>query len=197
MKIGLTGGIACGKSTVSQMLVDLGAVLVDADQLARVVVLPGEPGWLAVKDRFGEGILQPDGTLDRKKLGEIVFADKQARTDLQNILHPLIRSKMWERVEYLEQQDPNRLVVVDIPLLYESRLESNFDFVVVVYVDRDTQVGRLKKRDGLTDEEAEERLKAQMPIEQKKEKADWVIDNRGTVDETVEQVKTLWDRLHD
>jgi dephospho-CoA kinase len=196
MIIGLTGGIACGKSTVSQMLVECGAALVDADLVAREVVKPDERGWHKVVERFGEEILLPDRHLNRKKLGEIIFADPQAREDLQSILHPLIRERMTGQIQELKKQDPKRLVVVDVPLLFESRQQNKYEKTVVVYVDRDTQLNRLMKRDGLNEDQAEARLQSQMPIEQKKELADYVIDNRGTVESTKKQVEALWEQLH-
>jgi dephospho-CoA kinase len=196
MNIGLTGGIACGKSTVSKMLVDKGAILVDADAIAREVVMPGEPGWKSVIHRFGEEIVLPDHTLDRKKLGEIVFSDKQARIDLQEVLHPLIRARMKQQMDAGEKSHPKQLVVVDVPLLYESRLESQFKAVVVVYVDRETQIRRLIQRDSITLRQAEHRLNAQMSIEEKKERADYVIDNRGTLEDTKKQIDALWKKIH-
>jgi dephospho-CoA kinase len=196
MNIGLTGGIACGKSTVSRMFVECGAALVDADQIARHVVKPDQEGWHAVIDRFGENIVLPDRTLDRKKLGEIVFADRQARLDLQSILHPLIRIEMRQQIQHYENSQPCQLVLVDVPLLFESNLQSMFEQTIVVYVDRDTQITRLMERDGLTKVEAEARLQSQMPIEQKKKLADFVIDNRGSREGTKRQVKALWEDLH-
>jgi dephospho-CoA kinase len=196
MNIGLTGGIACGKSTVSNMLVKKGAALVDADAIAREVVLPGEAGYEAILKRFGENLILPDRSLDRKALGEIIFADEQARIDLQSILHPLIREKMWRQIADFEATSPSRWVVVDVPLLYESQLQALFPKVVVVYVDRETQIERLMSRDGINRQEAEARLKAQMPIDEKKRMADYVIDNRGTMEQTREQVNDFWHQLN-
>ncbi|MNH95790.1 Dephospho-CoA kinase [compost metagenome] len=194
MNIGLTGGIACGKSTVSAMLVSRGAILVDADRIAREVVEPGSPALAKVVDQFGPAVLHPDGTLNRKRLGEIIFSQDEARKQLEGILHPSIRTTMRTRMAEAEQQYPDRLVVVDVPLLYESGLEVMFDEVLVVYVPREKQLARLMERDKLTLEQAEERLKAQLPIEQKKEKADIVIDNQGTLEETESQVEQFWRR---
>ncbi|WP_248924734.1 dephospho-CoA kinase [Paenibacillus hamazuiensis] len=192
MNIGLTGGIACGKSTVAAMLVRRGAVLVDADQIAREVVEPGSPVLARVADRFGQAVLLPDGQLHRKKLGEIVFNDPAAREDLQNLLHPAIRATMRERMERYEAEDPQRLVVVDVPLLFESKLEWMFSEIMLVYVPREIQLERLMARDGLTGEQAENRLKAQMPIEEKKALADIVIDNQGTREDTERQIESFW-----
>jgi dephospho-CoA kinase len=196
MNIGLTGGIASGKSTVAKMLVEYGAALVDADRIAREVVRPDEPGWRAVIERFGEKLILPDRELNRKMLGDIIFTDEQARLDLQSILHPLIRVQMRQQIEQLETSGPSRLVVVDVPLLFESRLQSMFEKVVVVYVDRDIQISRLMERENLTVEQAEARLQSQMSIEEKKQLADIVIDNRGSREDTQVQVKHLWEKLH-
>jgi dephospho-CoA kinase len=192
MNIGLTGGIACGKSTVANLLVRRGALLIDADQIAREVVLPGSPALGQIVQRFGQAVLQEDGSLYRKKLGEIIFADQAARRELEAIVHPVIRQRMREQLSAFEQADPDKLVVVDIPLLYESKLESMVDDVLVVYVPRDIQLERLMTRDGLTIEQAEGRLAAQMPIEEKRALADFVIDNSGTLEQTEREVDAFW-----
>jgi dephospho-CoA kinase len=191
MNIGLTGGIASGKSTVSDMLVQRGALLIDADRIAREVVEPGSPVLQKVVERFGSDILLPDGALNRKKLGEIVFGNPQALQDLQHLLHPSIRALMRERMEHYERLHPDKLVVVDVPLLYESGLEAMYEAVVVVYVPRAVQLERLKSRDGLTQEQAEQRLNAQMDIELKKSRANIVIDNQGDLSLTEGQVNRL------
>jgi len=192
MNIGLTGGIATGKSTVAASLVRRGARLVDADQIAREVVLPGSPTLAEVALRFGQDILQEDGTLDRKKLGSIVFADSARRKELESILHPAIRAIMRERMHQYETETPERLVVVDIPLLYESGLEHMVSEVMVVYVPRELQLKRLMERDKLNSEQAEIRLNAQMDIESKKMRADHVIDNSGTLEQTEQQLDRFW-----
>lgn len=192
MIIGLTGGIASGKSTVSSMLTKLGAALVDADRIAREVVLPGEPALYAVVHEFGQAVLTEEGTLNRKKLGEIVFADESKRKKLERIVHPAIRAVMKRKMEELESENPHLLVVADIPLLYESGLQTMFEEVMLVYVPPDVQLLRLMNRDGLTKEQAEARIRAQMPIEQKRQLADWIIDNSGTVEQTYEQVLHFW-----
>jgi len=192
MKIGLTGGIACGKSTVAAMLARRGAAVIDIDRIAREVVEPGRPALAAIAEKFGQAVLQPDGTLDRKKLGAIVFADPAKRKELERITHPAIRAEMKDRMRRFEEEDPDRLIVVDVPLLFESGLESYFDKIMVVYVPRDEQKRRLMARDSLTEEEAEQRLKAQMDIEEKKRRADIVIDNSGPLDETERQLDRIW-----
>jgi dephospho-CoA kinase len=195
MNIGLTGGIACGKSTVSAMLVRRGAILVDADQIAREVVEPGSPVLHEVAEQFGNEVLLLDGSLNRKKLGELIFGNDEARKKLDSLLHPPIRALMRGRMAAFEQLHPDKLVVVDVPLLYESGLEYMFDKILVVFVPRDVQLQRLVERDKLSLEQAEARLKAQMDIELKRERADIVIDNRGTLEETEKQIGDLWRRM--
>ncbi|OAB43888.1 dephospho-CoA kinase [Paenibacillus antarcticus] len=192
MNIGLTGGIATGKSTVSSLLVKKGAMLVDADAIAREVMLPGHPVLAAVAEFFGQGILQEDGTLDRKKLGSIVFDDKEALKALNNMSHPEIRKEIRKRMMELQTAYPERLVVVDIPLLYESGLQSMFEEVWVVYAPRDVQMERLMKRDLLSFGQAETRLQSQMDIEDKKSSADRVIDNSHSLEATEQQVNECW-----
>ncbi|MBB6691204.1 dephospho-CoA kinase [Cohnella xylanilytica] len=192
MNIGLTGGIATGKSTVSQMLERRGAALVDADRIAREVVEPGQAPLRQIAERFGQAVLNEDGTLNRRKLGQIVFSDEAERKALEAITHPAIRALMRERMERLEAERPDRLVVVDVPLLFESKLQSLFEQVLVVYVPRSVQLTRLMERDGLAEEEARKRLDAQMDIEDKKRLADYVIDNSAGLAETEEQLERFW-----
>lgn len=195
MNIGLTGGIATGKSTVSSLLVKKGALLVDADAIARDVMLPGNPVLAAVTASFGQGILHEDGTLDRKKLGSIVFGDKKALETLNSISHPEIRKEIRKQMLELETTFPERLVVVDIPLLYESGLESIFEQVWVVYAPRHIQKERLMSRDLLSDGQAEARLQSQMDIEVKRSLADQVIDNSQTLAVTEQQLDKYWLQL--
>lgn len=195
MDIGLTGGIACGKSTVAAMLAARGALIIDADRIAREIVLPGSPVLAQVADRFGQAVLLPDGSLDRKRLGSIIFGDDQARKDLEGLLHPPIRALMRERKERYEAEEPDKLVVLDIPLLYESKLEWMVSRVMVVYCPREVQLERLIHRDGLAAEQAEARLLAQLPIEEKRLRADIVIDNSGSFESTERQVDAFWSSL--
>ncbi|MCQ6559880.1 dephospho-CoA kinase [Paenibacillus mendelii] len=193
MKLGLTGGIASGKSTVSAMLVKLGAKLVDADQVAREVVLPGEPALEQVVARFGQAVLNEDGTLNRSKLGSLVFTpDKQNLKDLEAILHPAIRARMQERMDAYLKEDPNLLVIADIPLLYETNQAGLYDAVMVVYVPPEKQLQRLMEREGLTEEESLMRIKLQMDINEKKRLANYVIDNSGSLEDTTRQVGQFW-----
>lgn len=196
MNIGLTGGIATGKSTVSSMLAMKGALLVDADVIAREVMLPGHPVLDKVTEHFGQAILLDDGTLNRKKLGELIFRNPEQREVLNGITHPAIRQEIRERTEAFERQYPDRLVVVDIPLLLEAKEQYSYlNEVVVVYVPRELQLQRLIERDDLPREAAEARLNSQMDIEQKKALADILIDNSGTLAQTQQQVDKLWNRL--
>jgi dephospho-CoA kinase len=192
MNIGLTGGIATGKSTVARLLKERGAILIDLDRIAREVVEPGQPSLLRITERFGQAVLQEDGMLDRKKLGAVVFADPAERKALEAIIHPAIRAVMKERMAYHEENSPDKLVVVDVPLLYESGLESYFQQIMVVYVPREEQLQRLLERDKLTVEEAQRRLQAQMDIEEKKRRADILINNSGSLADTELQVEGYW-----
>ncbi|HJV44192.1 MAG TPA: dephospho-CoA kinase [Bacillota bacterium] len=194
MVLGLTGGIACGKSTVAKMLEDLGCVVVDADKVAREVVTPGEQGLELVVKRFGRGILDEAGELNRKALGELVFSDVQARQDLNDILHPLIRSRMDEKKEAAKRLKPP-LIIMDIPLLFESKRTNTVEAVIVIYVPEDIQLLRLITRDGLSREEALARMKSQMDIEEKKKLADFVIDNSQSEEITKQQVRQLFMKL--
>jgi dephospho-CoA kinase len=192
MNIGLTGGIATGKSTVARLVEERGAILIDLDRIAREVVEPGQPSLALIAERFGQAILQVDGSLDRKKLGAIVFADPAERRALEAITHPAIRKVMKERMAYYESNAPDKLVVVDVPLLFESGLESYFEQIMVVYVPQEEQLNRLRERDKLTDEEARRRLSAQGDIEEKKRRADILIDNSGSLAHTERQIERYW-----
>jgi dephospho-CoA kinase len=192
MNIGLTGGIASGKSTVAKLLTERGAILIDLDGIAREVVNPGQPSLFRIAQRFGQAVLQEDGSLNRKKLGDIVFADPSERKALEQIIHPAIRAVMKERMAYYESIAPHKLIVVDVPLLFESGLESYFEQIMVVYVPRKMQLQRLMERSRLTVEEAERRLTAQMDIEDKKSRADILIDNSSSIAITERQIERFW-----
>lgn len=194
MIIGLTGGIACGKSTVSRMLAERDARIIDADLIAREVVRPGEEAWSLVVERFGRDILLANDELDRAKLGSLVFSDEQARLDLNAIVHPAIRGRMRQLTKEA-QEEGIALIVLDIPLLYESKLEYMVEKVVVVYCTVNLQLERLMKRNGFDEEEARRRIASQMSIEDKRLRADYVIDNSGTLTETEQQVDELVGRL--
>ncbi|CAM4283135.1 dephospho-CoA kinase [Saccharibacillus endophyticus] len=191
MRIGLTGGIATGKSTVSNMLAAQGVHIVDADIIAREVMNPGQPLLAAVADRFGPEFLLPEGGLDRRRMAEHIFNRPEEREALNAIVHPAIRAEIRRQVDAAEAADPTGIVAADIPLLYESGLEGLYEKIVVVYVPRAVQLERLTMRDGLAPEQAEGRLNAQLDIEEKKRRADFVIDNSGTLEETQRQVGVL------
>lgn len=195
MLIGLTGGIASGKSTVSALFVKHGALLVDADQVAREVVEPGEPALLQIKEQFGEGVLQPDGSLNRQALGTLVFAKPDKLKQLESITHPAIRARMLEKIEQYKAKQPDALIVADIPLLYETKQTHLYEGIAVVYVPRAIQIARLMERNSLSEAEATARVELQMDIEEKRKLADWIIDNSSTVQHTEQQVIELIARL--
>jgi dephospho-CoA kinase len=189
--IGLTGGIATGKSLVASMLAERGATVIDADALAREVVQPGEPALAEVVERFGAGVLQPDGALDRARLGAIVFADPEARRDLERITHPRIAALMQQRTAGAVAQGAP-VVVLDIPLLFEGERERSLDGVLLVYAPVEVQLERLRSRDGIDAAAARQRLDAQLPIEEKRSLATWIIDNSGDLESTRRQVDAWW-----
>jgi len=187
---GLTGGIASGKSTVSRMLRELGAHVLDADVLAREVVEPGTPGLAAVAARF-PGVLGPDGRLDRAKLGARVFGDATERAALNALIHPRVREAFLEKVQALAEQGVER-IIYDVPLLIEGGLQASMDGVVLVWVPRDLQKARLMTRDGLDEAAAEARLAAQLPLDDKRPYATWIVDNSGDLASTRAQVEQVW-----
>jgi dephospho-CoA kinase len=191
--IGLTGGIATGKSTVDAMLARRGANVIDADELAREAVQPGEPTLDRVAERFGQEVLRPDGRLDRERLGKLVFADADARHDLEAITHPRINELIRERVaSALSGAAP--LVVVDVPLLFEHAREGMYEGVLLVYAPVDVQLRRLHDRNHLDEAAARQRLAAQLPIDEKRARATWIIDNSGEESATQRAVDAWWER---
>ncbi|MBI1912871.1 MAG: dephospho-CoA kinase [Deltaproteobacteria bacterium] len=195
MIIGLTGGIASGKSLVSGELKKLGAHIIDADIIAREIVEPGSPAYDDIVREFGAGILNEDSTIDRKALGKIVFADKEKLHKLNRITHPRIIEKINGKIKELNDNHKDPVIIVDIALLIEVGLHKDMTKVMVVYSDEKTQIERLRKRDNLSEEEAQQRLKAQMPMAEKLGYADYVIDNTGTAEQTKERVKQLYSEL--
>lgn len=189
--IALTGGIATGKSTVGALLSARGAVVIDADVLAREVMVPGQPAFDEVVRRFGRAILDTEGRLDRAALAAVVFADEARRVELESITHPRINALMHARIT-AALRSPAPLVVADVPLLFEGGGERSFDGVMLVYASAATQMHRLHARDGLDDEAARRRLAAQLPIDEKRDRATWVIDNQGSREATAAQVDGWW-----
>jgi dephospho-CoA kinase len=190
--LGLTGGIGSGKSMVASMLTQLGADVIDADRIAREVVEPGQPALKEIATAFGTDILLPDGRLDRGKLARIIFADPVARGTLNAITHPRIRERM--DAEISARRSRAGVLVVDIPLLYENDRTRAVETVIVVWVDLKTQLRRLQERDGLSVEEARQRIAAQMPLDEKRAGADVVIDNSGSREKTRRQVEAVYRR---
>lgn len=195
LKVGLTGGIASGKSTVSEAFARLGAKVLDADKVAREVVLPGQPAWLKLQQAFGPEFFLPDGEVNRNKLRRLVFADPEERGKLNAIVHPEVMKEINRRFEQLTASAQDVVVVVDVPLLLEVGVAHRFDRVIVVYVTENVQIKRLRQRDGLSLEEARRALSTQMVLDKKVEQADYVIDNSGTRDETQAQVEKVWQEL--
>ncbi|MCC3291089.1 MULTISPECIES: dephospho-CoA kinase [unclassified Arthrobacter] len=190
LKVGLTGGIAAGKSLVARTLVRCGAVLVDADALAREVVEPGTEGLAAVVEAFGPQILAADGSLDRPALAAVVFGDEERRTVLNGIIHPLVRARA---AQLAAEAPPDGILVQDIPLLVETGQAGNFDFVVVVEAPEDVRLQRMVQDRGMDPEAARARITAQATPEQRAEAADVVLHNTGTPEELVTAVRDLWE----
>ena len=192
MRVGLTGGIGAGKSEVSRRLCDLGAVIIDADAIAREVVAPGTPGLARVVAAFGPGVLTPGGALDRPRLGEIVFTDPAQLARLNAIIHPLVSERM---LQIERSVPPDAVVVHDVPLLAENNLASRYDVVVVVDAPPEVALDRLARLRGMPEEQARARMAAQASREQRLAVADLVVDNSGSVTDLDTQVKRLWTEL--
>jgi dephospho-CoA kinase len=178
--VGLTGGVATGKTTVATMFRRCGAVVIDADELAREVVQPGKPAWREIVRTFGRQILNPDRTINRHALGTIVFHDKKKLRRLEGIIHPRVAREQARLTRQASRSNPKAVVVYDVPLLFEAGIDKRVDKIAVVTADRDTQIARLKKRNGLTRTDALRRIKSQMPLSHKRRRADYVLD--GTTD---------------
>lgn len=190
--VGLTGGIGTGKSTVSAMLRDLGAYVVDADVWARRVVEPGSDGLAEIVGAFGAEILMSDGSLDRKRLGAIVFSDDHARQILNQITHPRVRKGMLDETRAYVEREGDKKVVWDVPLLFEGDAWQVVGWTIVVYAPPEVQLSRIMQRDGIDAAAATARIQSQMSIEQKRRLATYVIDNDGTLENTREQVESVW-----
>lgn len=185
--IGLTGGIASGKSTVSAMFTDMGITVIDADIEARLAVEIGEKAYDDIVSQFGKAILAEDGTINRQKLGSIIFSDEEKRNLLNSITHPAVRKRMAQKRQNAEAAN-EKAIVMDIPLLFESKLTGLVEKIILVYVDEETQLERLMKRNGFSEAEALSRIKSQMPLKDKVKLADAVINNGGTIEQTKKQL---------
>ena len=190
--IGLTGGIGCGKSLAAQYFAELGALVIDADQLARAAIERGTNGFDEVVTIFGDGILK-DGNIDRRALGDLIFKDPTAKAQLENIIHPFVRREFEEAVASLKG---DQVLVYEIPLLVETGAHQRFDVVITVESEMENRVARLRAR-GMHISEIEGRIAAQATREQRIEVADFLIENDGTEDELLRQVENIWDSLHD
>jgi dephospho-CoA kinase len=193
--VGLTGSIATGKSTVSRMFAHLGARVIDADLLAREVVMPGQPAYAGIVEEFGRQVVQEDGSLDRKALGAVVFADSAKRRRLEEITHPAIGARQRRILSVLDEEAFEGVVIWDAALLFEGGGTAKMARVDVVYADPETERRRLMERDGLSDADARARIASQMPIAEKAKLADHVIDNSGTREETERQVRAVYGAL--
>ena len=193
--LGVTGGIASGKTTVARMLEELGAPAIDFDRIARQVVEPGEPALEEIVDCFGDGVLEDDGRLDRKRLGNLVFQDEKKRKALENMTHPRIVAAFYDEVREITEKSPHVIIQAVIPLLFEGDLRHLVHKVLLVYIPRQMQIDRLMSRDGVSREAAENVLQAQWPIEEKIGLSDFVIRNDGSLDETRRQVEAVWEEL--
>lgn len=190
MIIGLTGSIASGKSTVAKMLKEYGLPIVDADVVARVVVEPGTPTLAKIAEAFGQDVITENGEMDRAKVGSIIFNDESKRKVLNEIIHPAIRAEMLrQRDEHLA--NGAKTVIMDIPLLFESKLQHFVEKILVVTVSEETQLKRLMERNNLSKEEAIARISSQLPLSEKEKGADAVIDNNGSIEETQKQLETI------
>jgi dephospho-CoA kinase len=195
LNVGLTGGIASGKSTVDSMFSAKGAYLIDHDSLARRVVEKDRPAWKGILTLFGPDVLLEDGSLNRLKLGEIIFGDDLKRTALNDIVHPAVFREWKKEIEDVTKQAPHGIIISDIPLLFEVGWQDAVDVIVLVYISRDEQIRRLSERNGYTTREAEDRLNAQMPIDEKVLRSDYIINNEGLLDKTREDVDRVWAEL--
>lgn len=195
MIVGLTGGIATGKSLVSNELKKLGAHIIDADLIAREIVEPGKPAYKELIEAFGEGILREDGTLDRKKLGGMVFSDREKLRKINSITHPKILKRVDEEIARINSGGKDAVIVVDAAVLIEAGAHKTVDKVIVVYSSEDRQIERIRKRDSLTEAEARCRIDSQIPLKEKLRYADYVIYNDGTIEEVIKKARELYQSL--
>jgi dephospho-CoA kinase len=193
--VGLTGGVATGKSTVAKMFKQCGAVVIDADQLARDVVKPGKPAWRAIVTLFGKTVLNQDRSLNRQALGSIVFRNRTKRRQLERIIHPRVAREQQRLVRRVAKRKPHAVVIYEVPLLFEAGADKRVDTIVVVTADRETQIARLKKRNGLSRAEAIRRINSQMPLAKKRRRADDLLDGTTPRKSLVKQVSHLFKQL--
>lgn len=193
--IGLTGGIATGKSTVSAILENAGAVIIDADRIARRVVKKNLPAYRQIVAQFGESVLLPDGEINRTALGNLIFNDSRKKQLLNSIVHPHVRRETDRQLRHIAKNNPNALVILDIPLLLEAGMRKDLSEVIVVYAPEHIQIRRLMERDHISQEDALTRIRSQMPIEEKKSFATMVIDNSGSIESTRKQTLEIFQRL--
>jgi dephospho-CoA kinase len=193
--VGLTGGVATGKSTVAEMFKQCGAVVIDADQLARDVVEPGKPAWREIVKTFGKTILNPDRSLNRQALGSIVFRHPAKRRALEHIIHPRVAREQTKLTKQAARIDPHAVVIYDVPLLFEAGIDKRVDHTIVVTADRNTQIARLKKRNDLSRPEALRRIRSQMPLAKKVRRADHVLNGTLPRPALRKQVGQLLNRL--
>ncbi len=192
---GLTGGIASGKSTVSRMLADAGARIIDADQIAREVVQPGTSAYGEIVSVFGRHILQSDGAIDRKRLGDVIFNDPEKKARLNAIVHPRVFQRTDQMIADIANQAPEAVVILDVPLLLEAGMDRDLAELIVVYIPESLQLERLMARDGINVADAMARIRSQMPIEEKRKRASIVIDNSGSLSDCRRQALAAFDRL--
>lgn len=192
--VGLTGGIATGKSTVAAIFEELGAYRIDTDRLARLVVEPLQPAWEAIVHSFGRGVLAASGSIDRNKLADIIFAEPEKREVLNKLTHPAVRTLLREELAHARELGVG-IVLVEVPLLYEAGFDCEVDCVIVVKTTEKTQLSRLLNREGLSEEAARLRIEAQMPLQEKIARADYLIDNDGPPAQTREQAEKIWQLL--
>ncbi|MCX7982592.1 MAG: dephospho-CoA kinase [Syntrophales bacterium] len=195
LKVGLTGGIASGKTTIARLLVEKGAYHIDFDELAHDVEKKGTPVWEQIVRNFGPGILLEDGTIDRRKLAQIVFKNKEKLNQLNQIVHPAVLEKWYKCLKDIADQNAQAIVLNDVPLLFEVGLQGLFDHIILIYSPPDIQIKRLMERNGYTEEEAKQRLAAQMSMEEKVPLADTVFDNSLPLEEAKTRVDILWEKL--
>jgi dephospho-CoA kinase len=193
--IGLTGGIASGKSTVARGLQGLGAVIIDADQIAHQCIAPGQPAWHDIAANFGKNVLNDDDTINRAELGKMVFNDPARLDELNNITHPRIFAAFNKKLQEIKAKQPDTNVVLDVPLLFETGMDRLCDAIIVVWVDRETQIKRIMQRDGLSRGQAIIRIESQMSLDEKADKTEYVIDNTGSIEESIAMAANYYKQI--